>query len=145
MRQILAATSIIFALSAPQTFARETVTILGQKVEAKDVKEFEDALLINGKSIHQNEYVALGDSYKLADGAVAIVGTSSAGGNRCAPEPFVLLIKPDGTHRLDGPIDTCMPFETAKQGEQLLFETARGAGMAKQKWVWSAKAGFKKR
>ena len=145
MRIIIAAASVLFALSAPHVLARESVTILGKKVEAKDVIGSEDSLLINGKPVHRNEHVSLGKTYKLAGGAVALVGETSPGGYRCAPEPYVLLIRPDGSHRFDGPIETCMPYKTAQKGEQLLFETERDGRNAGQRWVWTAKAGFKKR
>ena len=142
MRQILKAATVLLALSPSWSFAQEAKSILGQEVVVKDVSDAEEELSISGKALHKNTYVSLGKSFEIG-GTIGLTGTSSPGGNACAGAPFVLLIKPDGSHRFDGPIDTCYYIEPVKEGESVIFQTPRVAGSASQKWVWTPADGFK--
>ena len=133
--------SMFLVLSAPVAVAEEASTILGQKLVVKPVSDAEEVLEVNGKEMLRNTHVRLGERFEF-DGMVAQKGESSPGGNACSGAPFVVLVKPDGTSRLDGPIETCYSIDPVKEGNALVFQTPRIAGQESQKWTWTAAQGF---
>lgn len=141
MRLACLIASTFLVLSTPAVFAEEISDILGQKLVVKDVSVSEEVLQLNGKEILRNTHIRLGERFEL-EGAVAIKGESSPGGNACSGAPFVLLIKADGTSRLDGPLETCYSMDPVKEGDALVFQTPRIAGDESQKWTWTAAKGF---
>src|SRR6218665_1053242 len=96
------------AMIAIPVVAAELKRVAGHTVEVKkNKKSGEEALVVDGRELHTNQYVNLDDAYAF-DGTNALVGSSSEGGNMCDSSPFVLSFPAGGgAPRLDGPLDSC--------------------------------------
>ncbi|MGX5721729.1 hypothetical protein [Shinella zoogloeoides] len=120
--------------------AVELEKIAGHTVEIRE-KDFEKVLVVDGRELHTNQIVFLDDVYAFGD-TVALVGTSSGGGNACDGAPFVLSFPGRGAPRIDGPIDSCVSVSWAVEGAGLVFSTVSVPGRETERWQWTAERGI---
>lgn len=141
MRYFCSAAVAVLSLFSTTVLGEEVKAILGQEVVVQKASDVEEELLVNGKRVLVNARVDLQETYEFQK-ETAIVGSSYPGGNYCVGSPFVLLIRKDGTSRLDGPLETCEPIDPRRDGDRLIFQTGRFVSRAKQTWIWSNPEGF---
>lgn len=134
--------STIALLAGMSSFARavELEKIAGHTVEIQE-RDFEKALIVDGRELHRNQIVFLDDVYALDDTTV-LVGTSSGGGNACDGSPFVLSFPRSGAPRIDGPIDSCTPVSWQVDGASIVFSTRNIPGRDTERWQWTAERGI---
>lgn len=120
--------------------AVELEKIAGRTVEIQE-KDFEKALIVDGRELHKNQIVFLDDVYAFGDTTV-LVGTSSGGGNACAGSPFVLSFPGRGGPRIDGPIENCASVSWQVDGASIIFSTGNIPGRETERWQWTAERGI---
>ncbi|MFN7090294.1 MAG: hypothetical protein ACK4P4_07065 [Allorhizobium sp.] len=137
---MLAAATLLTMGMAGTAPAIEIRSIAGHTVEVRE-KDFQKALFVNGREIHTNEYITFDSAYVLS-GSIAIVGSSSPGGNACNSSPFVLSFPAGGSPRFDGPLETCFAVDYRVEGDRLKFSTKKVPGHDQERWEWSAQEGI---
>ncbi len=126
--------------AAPFAGALELEKVAGHTVEIQE-KDFEKALIVDGRELHKNQIVFLNDVYAFGDITV-LVGTSSGGGNACDGSPFVLSFPRSGAPRIDGPIDNCASVSWQVDGANIVFSTGNIPGRETERWQWTAERGI---
>lgn len=140
MSRRLVVTLCLIGLFSGPAAALDLGKIAGHTVEIGE-KDFEKVLTVDGRKLHTDQIIFLDDVYAF-DGTVAVVGTSSAGGNACAGSPFVLSFPGKGAPRMDGPIGTCVSVSWAVEGQSLVFSTVNIPGRETERWQWTAEGGI---
>ncbi|MDP9839870.1 hypothetical protein J2T09_004650 [Neorhizobium huautlense] len=129
----------LLPIAATPAQAIEVGRVAGHSVEIKK-EDFEAALSVDGRQLHKNSII-LFDEIVSINGVLALVGSSSPGGNACDGSPFVLSFAE--TPRLDGPIDSCVSIEHRVEGDRIAFSALPVPGRKTERWEWTLAGGFK--
>lgn len=141
-RLVMLTTASLLTLGMAGTApAIEIRSIAGHTVEVRE-KDFQKALFVDGREIHANEYITFDSAYALG-GSIAIVGSSSPGGNACNSSPFILSFPSGGSPRFDGPLENCLAVEHRVEGDRIEFSTNKVPGHDQDRWEWSAQEGIR--
>lgn len=139
LRHLLALAAL---LSATPTFA-DTISVAGHRVETGENADLMQTLVVDGQVILEGGAVFLDGAVELAGGGAFVAGAAGAGGNACAPVPFVLLLPADGPPRLDQrPGDSCDYFTPEVGQDRVTYTKAATAAWAGERWIWTAGKGF---
>lgn len=136
---IVTAVASFLPFAATSAQAIEVGRVAGHSVEVKK-EDFDAALSVDGRVLHKNSII-LFDEIVSINGVLALVGSSSPGGNACDGSPFVLSFA--ATPRLDGPVDSCASIEHRVEGDRIVFSTLPVAGRQTDQWEWTSADGFK--
>lgn len=133
--------TLIFSLVMFNTAqAIEIKKIAGHDVAISEAS-FDKELKVDGRSLHKNAIISF-DELVVIEGTLALIGSSSPGGNSCNGSPFVLSFPSSGQPKMDGPLDTCAWFEQIVEAGAVIFSTHEVPGQNTERWKWTPAGGF---
>jgi hypothetical protein len=128
-----------FAEASPQDHKA-----FGHRFNTKsDEQNMVETLHVDGAKLHEN---ALIDIHSLAevDGGVIAVGSTSAGGNACDADPFIVFAAPKKKPTLIGPVSFCRASLWSISGNTVRLWTPPLPGMDGESWEWTVGGQLKK-
>jgi hypothetical protein len=108
-------------------------------VESDDDGEI---LKVDDREVHRNIYVHI-ERVAVIDDVRTIVGTSSDGGNACAPTPFVLTLPAGDEPKLEMFPEDCAGPTSSEEDGKLVFTAEPLPGRDGERWSWDPTNGFK--
>ncbi len=94
------------------------------------------SLYVDGVKLHENIYVDL-HSFAETDEGIIAIGSSSAGGNSCGADPFIVFVAPKKKPQFIGPVGLCRPFQWSQNGNTVRFWTSPLPGEDGDNWAWT--------
>lgn len=140
MKNVCPLMAALFAVSVMVCDASDgpkTNNVFGHKfVTESYAKDPPRSLYVDGVRLHENIYVDM-HSFAETDKGVIAIGSSSAGGNTCLPDPFIVFLAPKKKPEFIGPVELCRPSHWSLNGNTVRFWTDPLPGKDGDNWAWT--------
>ena len=129
------------AVTSPVLAAPFEQEIFNHKMKIVSTNAENDKLIVDGRIIYSERFIRIVKIGSLNSYGYA-VSDSTNGGNICDSQNFVVVFKPDGAVRLDGPTENCNSIAYSTTATGLLFETVATAEGKGERRTWTPETGF---
>jgi hypothetical protein len=134
---------LILVVSGPTVARADSLSMMmfGHLVAVFKSGDFQEKLLVDGKTIFTDAYVSIAEIGYFNNVGVAI-GSLSSGGNACEASYFVLSFPLNEKPRIDGPVGNCFPIRYSIRDGGIEFKADALPNKQGVEWRWTPAEGM---